>query len=196
EHVGETQLPPIQRIVQEMGCWEKVEAAGFPIKIGVTYTWGKTIEPWAFEFLPLSQVPDNPPRPGKYEGWRQQVAFQVDRAIYDEILLKHTAAVGCEVREQSRVTGVRREGDRVTGLELANGEVVTARYYIDASGNAAVIRRSLDVKVDVPTLLKNVAFYDYWTKPQWAQEADRINTRIHIRSLGYGWIWYIPIGLT
>lgn len=196
EHVGESQLPPIQRILDEMGCWQDVENAGFPIKIGVSYTWGKTVDPWRFEFLPLTAVPENPQRPGKYEGWRQQVAFQVDRAVYDDILLKHARKMGCEVREQTRVKSAQRDGDKVTGLELDNGEVITARYYVDASGNAAVLRRTMDVKVEIPTLLKNVAFYDYWTNPAWANDKDRINTRIHIRSLGYGWIWYIPISLT
>lgn len=40
EHVGESQLPPIGKILDEMGCWDKVEAANFPIKIGATYRWG------------------------------------------------------------------------------------------------------------------------------------------------------------
>ncbi len=40
EHVGESQLPPIGRVLEELGCYEKVEAANFPIKIGATYRWG------------------------------------------------------------------------------------------------------------------------------------------------------------
>ena len=30
-----------------------------------------------------------------------QTAFQVDRSIYDEILLHHAAELGCEVREET-----------------------------------------------------------------------------------------------
>jgi flavin-dependent dehydrogenase len=195
EHVGESQLPPILGIVHEMGAWDKVERAGFPIKLGATYTWGQTTDAWAFEFLPLKQVPDRFERPGAYEGWRRQVALQVDRAIYDHILLQHAADLGCEVREETKVKTVHRTGDRVDAIELESGERITARYYVDASGNAAVLRRALEVPTEVPTLLKNVAFYDYWTKDAWNNEPDRIITRIHIRSLGYGWIWYIPIGV-
>jgi N-acetyl-anhydromuramyl-L-alanine amidase AmpD len=44
EHVGESQLPPISAILDEMGCWDKVEAADFPIKIGATYRWGNTTD--------------------------------------------------------------------------------------------------------------------------------------------------------
>ena len=60
EHVGESQLPPISQILDEMGCWDKVEAANFPIKIGVTYRWGKDPELWDFEFLPLNDFHDEP----------------------------------------------------------------------------------------------------------------------------------------
>jgi len=42
EHVGESQLPAIGPILHEMGVWEKVEAAEFPIKVGVTYRWGQS----------------------------------------------------------------------------------------------------------------------------------------------------------
>lgn len=55
EHVGESQLPPISKILDEMGCWDKVEAANFPIKIGATYRWGSSPKLWDFEFLPVRQ---------------------------------------------------------------------------------------------------------------------------------------------
>jgi Dehydrogenases (flavoproteins) len=34
DRVGESQLPQISDVLEEMGCWDKVEAADFPIKIG------------------------------------------------------------------------------------------------------------------------------------------------------------------
>ena len=34
-HVGESQLPPITQVLEEMGCWHKVEAADFPAKVQV-----------------------------------------------------------------------------------------------------------------------------------------------------------------
>src|SRR5690348_4922960 len=70
DHVGESQLPPVCTILNEMGCWDKVEAANFPIKIGATYRWGKSPELWDFEFIPAT-VFENEPRPAKYEGQRK-----------------------------------------------------------------------------------------------------------------------------
>lgn len=197
DHVGESQLPPIGRVLHEMGAWDKVEAAGFPVKLGATYTWGKTTEPWVFGFIPASEIKDTP-RPAKYEGWRTRVAMQVDRAIYDDILLKHAGSMGCEVRQGVRVAKVHQEATsglpRITGIETSEGERITARYYVDASGNAAVIRRQLGVEVDAPSLLRNVAFWDYWERPGLNKALLSSNTvRIQIRSLPYGWLWYIAL---
>lgn len=108
DHVGESQLPPTSAVLHEMGAWEKVEAAGFPIKRGASYTWGKTMEPWVFGFIPESEIGDTS-RPGAYEGWRKQVAFQVDRSRYDAILLDHAKSLGVRVVQPSRVTGVHCE---------------------------------------------------------------------------------------
>lgn len=198
DHIGESQLPPISRVLNEMGAWDKVERAGFPVKLGATYTWGKTTEPWTFAFIPFDQVGDTT-RPGKYEGWRTRVAFQVDRAIYDDLLLKHAQECGCEVRQATKVVDVPHEetraGKRITRVVLENGEEITARYYVDCSGNAAVIRRRLGVEIDAPSLLRNIAFWDYFSKPGLNKSLlEGTVIRILIRSIGYGWLWYIVLG--
>ncbi len=195
DHVGESQLPPISKILYEMGCWEKVEAADFPIKIGATYRWGKSPELWDFEFFPSQDFVDES-RPAKFEGQRRYTAFQVDRAVYDDILLKHAASMGCEVREECKVTKVLRNGDRVEGLQLEDGTVVEARYYFDASGHAGLLRRTMGVKAESPTTLQNIAIWDYWQNAEWAVEIGVGGTRVQVMSLGYGWIWFIPLGPT
>ncbi|AIE87560.1 NAD(P)/FAD-dependent oxidoreductase [Fimbriimonas ginsengisoli] len=195
DHIGESLLPPISPILIEMGCWDKVEAANFPIKIGATLRWGKTPELWNFEFFPADEFKDEP-RPAKFEGQRRLTAFQVDRAIYDEILLNHCAELGCDVRQGTKVAKVNREGDRVTGLELEDGEVVTARHYVDASGNSGILRRAMNVACDYPSTLRNIAIWDYWQNADWAVRIGVGATRIQVRSLGYGWLWFIPLGPT
>src|ERR1700733_9422051 len=82
DHIGESQLPLIGNILAEMGVWDKVEAANFPVKIGATYRWGNDSTLWDFHFLPRGEFEDEP-RPANYEGQRRLTAFQVDRAIYD-----------------------------------------------------------------------------------------------------------------
>lgn len=195
EHVGESQLPLIGEVLDEMGVWEKVEAAGFPIKIGATYRWGSTDDLWDFEFIPGKTFRPQP-RPAHYTGQRRKTAFQVDRAVYDKILLDHARELGCDVREETGVRKVLSSGDHVDGLVLESGERVRADQYVDASGNAAILRRAMEVPVEVPTRLKNVAFWSYWENAKWAVEIGVEATRVNVMSLGYGWLWFIPISAT
>ncbi len=195
EHVGESQLPAIGPILNEMGCWEKVESAGFPIKIGGTYRWGTSKELWAFEFVPTSKFKDEP-RPAQYQGQRVFTAFQVDRAIYDKILLDHAAEVGCDVREETQVSRIDASGGHINAVYLADGTCVRGKYYVDCSGYAGVVRRANDVKIDVPSKLKNMAVWDYWDNADWAVEIGVGATRVEILSIAAGWIWFIPLGPT
>ncbi len=195
DHIGESQLPSISPILDEMGCWDKVEAAGFPIKLGASYTWGRDADQWDFDFYPVEHW-KNEPRPAKFEGQRRYTAFQVDRAIYDDLLLNHARSMGVEAREETLVREVLTDGQRVTGIVLESGEKITARYYIDASGNVGLLRRALNIGVDVTEDLKNIAIWDYWQNTEWAETIGVGGTRVQVRSLPYGWIWFIPLGPT
>lgn len=195
DHVGESQLPGVSAILDEMGCWEKVEAAGFPIKIGLSLTWGASTDRWDFDFFPSEEWQDEP-RPAAYAGQRRSTAFQVDRAQYDDILLRHAESLGTEVREETRVVEVLVEGDRIAGLVLDSGETVTARHYVDGTGAVGLLRRALGVGSDAPKELRNIAIWDYWENADWAVEIGVGATRVLVRSLPYGWMWFIPLGPT
>ena len=202
DHVGESQLPMIGRVLQEMGCWEKCEAAGFPIKVGATYRWGNSDKLWDFNFVDPEQV-EELTRPGVYSGPRVSTAWQVDRSIYDQILLDHAQEMGCDVRQQSQVTKTvldDSDSDRIEYLEIkpVEGESYTVRgkYYIDASGGIGVLRKALGVGVHCPTTLQNVAFWDYWENAEWAVEIGVGGTRVQVLSIGSGWLWFIPLGPT
>jgi flavin-dependent dehydrogenase len=193
EHIGESQLPAVSTVLHEMGVWDEVEAANFPIKLGATFSWGKDAEEWDLDFYPAEEFVDEP-RPAKYEGQRRFTAFQVERDRYDQILLDHAIKMGTTVRQETMVREVLKDGDTITGLTLDNGETITATQYIDASGATAFIRRAMGVESVAPTQLRNVAFWDYYDDAKWAVEIGVGGTRINIRSLAYGWIWFIPLG--
>lgn len=195
DHIGESLLPPVCHILHEMGCWEDVERADFPVKIGVTYRWGQSDKLWDFDFLGGAPYIDSP-RPGKFKGQRTETAFQVDRGIFDLILLDRARAMGCEVREEAKVVKVVHKGDEITELKLENGESVKARYFVDCSGNAGLFRRALNIEVDEPDALKNIAIWDYWHNAEWAVTVGKGGTRVIVMSLGYGWLWFIPISPT
>jgi flavin-dependent dehydrogenase len=185
----------VSSILHELGVWDKIEAANFPIKVGATYKWGRQSELWDFNFLPVEEFTEEA-RPATYSGQRTRTAFQVDRAIYDDILLNHCEEAGCEVRQGTRVSEITKEDDKVTGLRLDSGETITADWYCDASGHSGILRRTMGVQEDVPTKLKNIAIYDYWQNADWAVKIGVGGTRIQVISLGFGWIWFIPLGPT
>ena len=195
EHVGESQLPPISKILKELGCWDEVEAAGFPIKIGATYRWGNSDKLWDFEFMPIDAYREET-RPRPWSEQARQLAMQVDRERYDDILLRHAEKLGASVYQPAQVRSVAREGDRVTGLTLADGSTVEARWYVDASGAAATLRRALDIPIDLPTKLQNIAFWDYWENTEWVTRFPGGATRVLVLSIGTGWIWFIPLSPT
>lgn len=195
DHVGESQLPPISSILNELGCWEEVEAANFPIKIGATYRWGNSKKLWDFEFMSMDLYQEQQ-RPRTWNAQTKQLALQVDRAKYDTILLEHARKLGCDIQQPSQVRKILRDGDRVEGLELTNGNVVKAKWYVDASGASAIVRRAMDVEIDLPTQLQNIAFWDYWENAEWATRFPGGGTRVLVLSIGAGWIWFIPLGPT
>jgi flavin-dependent dehydrogenase len=199
DHVGESLLPATCEVLHELGAWDKVEQAGFPVKLGGLYRWGTSDSIYPLAFLQGENYQD-PVRPAKYEGQRALTTFQVDRSIFDKILLDNAADLGCEVFEEASVKTVHRTGDRVDGLTLAglpNGETrVEADQYVDASGGRGILRKALEIPVDAPSSLRNIAIYDYWQDADWGTRAGIDGTFIHVMSIEWGWIWFISMGKT
>ncbi len=202
DHIGESMLPVMMSVLGEMGVYDKVEAQNFPIKIGSTYRWGIRKDLWSLSFLdePLTDAP----RPLPLEGQRLSVAFHVDRGIYDKLLLEHAEELGCTVHEQAKAIHVDKEGDKILAVDVAfvqpDGsetiERVTAKYFVDATGATSMLRKSMGVEAEFPTRLRNIAVWDYWQNPEWAETIGVGGTRVQILSVDWGWLWFIPITAT
>lgn len=195
EHVGESQLPQIGYIINEMGCWDEVEAAGFPIKIGATYRWGNNPKLWDFEFTPADDYVCET-RPRAFTDQARQLAFQVDRRVYDLILAERARALGAEVHLGVGVKQIVSHEDEIQALQLSDGRRIKARWYVDATGNSGLLRRAMQVGISAPTKLQNIAFWDYWDEADWAVRATGDATRVLVLSIGCGWIWFIPVSQT
>ena len=98
-------------VLDEMGVWDKVEAADFPIKVGGDLPLGE--EPGALGLRVPARRSVSSSRtsrgPGSIRGSGRGVAFQVDRAIYDKILLDHAAELGARSARRRGRRG-RRDG--------------------------------------------------------------------------------------
>jgi flavin-dependent dehydrogenase len=200
DHVGESLLPAVTTVLNEIGVWDKVEAANFPIKLGATYRWGREGHKDLYYFHFLEDDFTQTERPGKFEGQRALTTFQVDRAVYDDILLKFAAELGCVVSEEAMVADVLATGDKIDGLKVSQKEgdqtvsyEVKAKYYVDASGGESIFRKKMGVGIESPTLLRNIAIWDYWQNAEWAETIGEGGTYVYILSIGHGWLWFIPV---
>ena len=183
-HIGESMVPGVVPILDELDVLEKVEAHGFTKKYGATFVWGQERSPWNVSFCDRSIAAQ------KY-GY----TFQVVRSEFDELLLRHARGEGVDVREEHKVTNVLfdRDSERCTGVKFKNsqGEVqtATAKYTVDATGQAAVLGRQFNL-VEDDEKLKNIATWTYFKN---VQQYDGLAAgNILTENTPNGWIWVIP----
>jgi flavin-dependent dehydrogenase len=118
-------------------------------------------------------------------------AYQVERATFDEMLLRRAEKAGAEVREETSVSKVDLADDGVT-LHTSSGEV-RARYVIDASGRNAVLGQQLSLKEQYEHL-KKFSCFAHFEGVQRDDGDDAGLTRL-VRGPNY-WFWLIPIDAT
>ena len=195
-HVGESLLPGLVPVLKELGVFEKIDAAGFPRKLGATYVWGKDRTPWENDFNDVNMTE----LIARYGGIPEKIeyAWQVRRSEYDEILLKHAEEGGVEVVRGVQADGVVEEGGRLAGAtgRFDDGSRTRwrAEFTADCSGQAGFLSRFRPVRAYDPRL-KNVACYAYYRGAPWMFQytGHPDKTKIFICSRPAGWFWYIPL---
>ncbi|OXM53093.1 tryptophan 7-halogenase [Amycolatopsis alba] len=188
--IGESLLPStVHGICRLLGVEKEMEAAGFMYKRGGSFRWGTNPVPWNFLF---SISPE-------FSGPTSH-AYQVERAKFDDILLKHAAASGVDVRERSEVIAAVRDEEAVRGVTYrdadGNEHEISARYVIDASGNRSSLWKATGGERQYSEHFKNVAVFGYFEGGGRLPGSNSGN--ILCEAFGEGWLWYIPLtdGLT
>jgi flavin-dependent dehydrogenase len=180
-HIGESLLASVNEVLDAIGAADLVRAAGFPRKWGACFMTGDgAVERFA-DFAVAPAVP----RP---QTW------QVPRARFDELLLRHAEQSGADVREHHRVTDIAFDADGVTVAYDASGVPpgrLRGRAVIDASGRAALLARRFALRVDEPELA-NVAIFSHFGGVPRAGGRRAGDIRIIARN-DLGWFWMIPI---
>ncbi len=174
-HIGESLLPATIEALSLSGAAEKVRAADFTVKHGATMAWGVDQALWTWYFRETNTT--------------QPHAYQVNRDEFDHILLHHAASCGVKVCEDTRVTKVRFENDRATGIEL-EGKFRPADYVVDASGQRSLIASQLQIK-RWDKAFRNLAVYRYYRGGKHLEGDDAGN--ILVESIHAGWLWKIPL---
>lgn len=182
-HIGESLLPKNLPILERLGVAEEIRAISM-------------YKPGA-EFI----SPDHEARQAFYFGEaldpRPNHAYQVERARFDEILLRNAREKGVEVREDCAVTAVAFEdgGCRLTVKGQEEGEPCRARFLVDASGRDGVVARQSGGRRRDRNHNSAAMFAHFQGV---APEAWSKQGNIAIYMFEHGWIWMIPLqgGLT
>jgi halogenation protein CepH len=180
--IGESLLPSMMPILDDLGLAETIAAQNFPKKTGGTFIWGKSKEPWSVLFS------TNPFLPHSH-------AYHVDRAKFDQLLLNNSERLGAEVHEGEGVDTPIIEDGRVVGVTTKTDDgghhTYRAKMVIDASGRASVIGRQVTKRTFDPKM-KQVAFWAYYDDVV-GPEDESISGHVIVESHRRGWAWYIPI---
>jgi flavin-dependent dehydrogenase len=179
-HVGESLLPFSLPIFDRLGVHEKIRAAGYQTKYGAFF-WNEangTTRPVVFAD---ARDPNHP------------MAYQVKRAEFDELLLRHSASCGAEVREETAVDDVIFEGTRAVGVRARTAGQpsveIRAKAVVDASGQGALLSRKLGLRRFDPKL-KRAALFAHYEGFRWP-EASRPGDILLPIDQGV-WYWIIP----
>jgi flavin-dependent dehydrogenase len=183
-HIGESLLSSVNDALDAIGADGLVRNAGFPPKWGATFMLADGANERYADFSIASGV-------------RAPQTWQVPRATFDHLLLKHAADSGALVHERHRVHEVQFDGDGVTlTVQGPDGDrwPVRAKAIIDASGRAGLLSRKFSLRVDEPRL-QNVAIFSHYSgvpRPSGRRSGD---IRI-VACQNLGWFWIIPISET
>jgi len=179
-HIGESLLPYNRGIFKEMGILPELEAAGLIKKTGAQFHLGNGSKSLYLVF-----------RNGRYT--REPEAFQVERATFDEMLLRYATKCGAEAREGWTVSRFSSDADGVT-IEARSdaGEQKTLRgkFLIDASGRGNLTGNQEGIR-EIHPKLKKLAVFGHFADVQ-LDAGEKGGDTVIIR-LEDKWFWIIPL---
>lgn len=176
-HIGESLLPRNFPLLRELGLAEAVERVPHVRKLGVTFALGDGSASMRFSF-----------DQGLLAG---SETMNVERASFDQVLLDAAREAGAEVHQGAAVDRILKLAENEVVVEL-DGEELSARHLIDASGQATVVARHLNTRqvLDSPHLRK-VAYFAHFEGA--SRPAGPAGGDPYIVMCEEGWFWMIPI---
>ena len=181
-HVGESLMPFCYFTLQRLGVLDEMEKHSFVKKHSVQFVTkdGRVSEPFYF-----FQHLDHP----------AATTWQVERSVFDEMLLRNAEAKGAEVREETMVRKFLYDGKTVTGV-LARGSdgieyPVEAPLTLDCTGRDALYQRKKSSRKRDP-MLNKISIWTLFKGAKRDEGLDEGATTVAYLD-GRGWFWNIPL---
>jgi flavin-dependent dehydrogenase len=187
-HVGESCIPGWRPILERAGVLEVLEASDVMRKVGTVFQWGRAHDQaWTVDF-----------RDQRTRG-ASVASYQVDRARFDLLLLDHARSLGATVHQLARAKAVEPispRGFAVRWEDEGSERVATTTFVVDASGQARLLARLFDLRVEPFDDMNNFAVYGYWRGSRIARFAGPpVHERERWTAISAspdGWTWHIP----
>jgi flavin-dependent dehydrogenase len=174
--VGESLLPFSMDTFRASGVLPKIEAAGFMLKHGARFVVDETLEEECFWFR--NGLDNDHP-----------LAFQVQRAPFDKLLLDHAAESGVKVFQPLAATDYTAHDDHAV-LSTAGGDI-RAQVVCDASGRWTFSSSRQRQRRLHPTHRKVTVFGHFRNVVRCEQDPGNIIIA-RFGETQMGWFWLIP----
>ncbi|AXE97705.1 NAD(P)/FAD-dependent oxidoreductase [Paraburkholderia hospita] len=178
--IGESLLPQSMAYLEEAGMLQAVVEAGFQYKNGAHFVYRD--QSCAYDF-----------RDKHSDGWG--TTYQVERATFDDLLIRCAAQQGADVRFGHTVNAMKTGDAPVLDVsdEAGNAYQVQARFVLDASGFGRVLPRLLNL--EAPTRMPTRAAIFTHVRdgiPVDAHDRNKITVAVHPEHRDV-WYWMIPL---
>jgi flavin-dependent dehydrogenase len=175
-HIGESFLPATFNLIKELGLEAELRKMPHVPKFGADFAMGYGGKLLRIDFKDGYCPSDE--------------TFNIERGIFDEMLLREAKKAGAEVR-QLNVKKILKLGDGDVRVETEQGEL-RGKYLLDASGQGTVVGRHLGTrKTVVEPHLRKTAYlsqFENVERPSGREEGHPL-----IAMMDEGWFWMIPL---
>ncbi|MFZ0544605.1 MAG: NAD(P)/FAD-dependent oxidoreductase [Candidatus Promineifilaceae bacterium] len=191
--VGESILPHMWKFIDMLGLTEKIRQERFLVKAGGIIAWDGSIHQLSFSSFGYTDP--------------ERMGLHVERDIFDDLLLKHSASFDAHIYEEVGVREVDFSDPKwplVSYIDrrnqgFRNGKIA-CRYVVDASGHASLLARQFNKRHLVSEDKKYLGLWGYYRnslylgmdqKRHHASEVRQIKPVTFVTSFEEGWIWHI-----
>ena len=181
-HIGESLIPFTYGPLERLGLIPRMKQSHFVKKFSVVFMQQDATSSQPFYFFT------------RYDRETVAQSWQVLRSEFDQMMLDHARDRGAEVKEETSVTELIREGNRVVGVRAADktGAITEyrAKITLDCTGKESFTAVRNGWRVRDPYLNK-VAVWTYYKGSKRQEGIDEGTTTVAFIP-DKGWFWHIP----